>query len=1176
MDRFSKLFFNALAYALVITSVYNLANSQAKHEVEQENESPEGRMEAYYGSRAYPFGKIPQGARRKAMEYDKNNIPTFSRLAEKRNSLFSANSWQMIGPNEVGGRVNDIAVHPTDGKTVWIAAADGGVWKSTNRGDDWVALMQYENAIAMGAIAVAKTNPNLLYAGTGEQTGNVDAYEGAGLFKSNDGGANWQLAGLTTCGAIARIIINPTDPNKLYVAATKNNGGVYKTDNGGTTWTRLYDSPTSDIIANPQNWNEIWFAASGKGIFYSSNAGATLEERRTGIGTDGENRVRISLAIPKDNANVIYAVSYETKGSPTSEYYGYIYKSTNKGELWSQIYSGNNFMGNQGWYNNCIAVKPDNPNIIIAGGQTTMVRTTDGGKTWNQTGTTASVHADHHAFAFDPANPDILYCGHDGGVSISENAGQGFSTRNNNLAITQFYAMGINQKQPNITYGGTQDNGTLTQSSVAAGAVFGGDGFYVGIDHKNPDLIYVENPNGNITRLNVKTRQSKNVTPPESPADQDHAAWSAPLLVDPVDNTRIFSGREKLYISLNQGDSWIAATENFRSSSKASAIGVSSIDNNIIIVGTENGSVYISKDGAETWKELTFKAGMPNRGITDFAMSKKNKNVIYMTCTGFFTDHIFRSDDLGESWQQISMNMPDIPVMAIALHPDDENIVYAGTDIGMYITTDGGKNWASYNENLPRVGVADLEIHVSSKTLRMASHGRSMWEIGLEKASTPPEVVRPAGGEIWMGGLPQLISWNGFVGTNTVKVDYSLDNGQTWKNIAQNVAGNNMRWNLPDVESEVARIKISSEQIVEQTAVSRSFTIIKYKKGGIITSAGKPMITYGIVYDGEYLYSTDFASNLMIKMDPNTFETKEEIRITGAQRSDSLFTDLAYVPERGTFFVHRLESSTPGTGTRGWLYEMDKKGKIKRTYQSDCQYPIGLAWLGTVNPDIPYLLATDRNLSQDIFLVDPDNGKQVVKLTRQKRVDNGPRGATVSSKQGVFYQVITDFTGGTTLQKASADELSIEDGTNQNCSIQLDNTGATINARGIEFDPKDKNFWISDYSGNIYKIVGCEIIRGVNEQNSKAIPSGVVLMQNAPNPFATETNISFNLPKSMQVKVVITDVRGKLIMNLADKIFEKGENNLTFSPVGLASGTYTYSLVFGNGATISKSMVLVK
>ena len=1136
----------------------------------EEKDDPGSRIKYYYELRSYPYDKIPQGARRKALELEKNSIPTFSQLNEKRNSLQSIKTWKCIGPNEVGGRVNAIAVHPTDGKTIWCATADGGVWKSTNRGDNWSPQMQNENAISMGSIACSKSNPDILYAGTGEQTSNIDAYEGAGLFKSIDGGNSWQLVGLTTLGAISKVIINPTDPNKIYVASTKNNGGVYKSDNSGLTFTKIYGEPSGDVIANPKDWNEIWIASFSKGVFYSNNGGSTLEERRIGIGSDGETLGRISLAIPND-ASIVYAVSYESKG--TDGKYSYIYSTVNKGKEWQKIYSGGNFMGEQGWYNNCISVKPDNPKILIAGGQTSMVRSIDGGKNWNTTG--SGVHADHHCYEFDPLNTNILYHGNDGGMYRSENAGEGFSEKNNLLAITQFYGICIDQKANGITYGGTQDNGTVKNFSVNAAEIYGGDGFYVAIDPKNSNILYVENPFGAIVRVNLQTGERKGLSSGLSAATQDYANWSAPLLVDPIDNKKIFSGREKVYISLNSGDDWIAASPVIRSNGKVSAIGISSLDNNIIVAGANNGAVIITKDGGESWSEITFKSGMPNRAINDFSMSNKNKNLILMSCSGFFTGHIYKSSDLGESWQDISKGLPDIPVTAITTDLDDENIIYAGTDIGMYITVDGGKTWASFNEGLPRVGVVDLEIYKNTKTLRMASHGRSMWEIELEKSQTTPEVVKPTGGEVWMGGIPQLISWNGFVGSTSVKLEYSLDNGVKWVEIAKNVGGNDLRWNVPNYESEFTRIRVTSEQVTEETATSRSFTLTKFKQGGVIASAGKPMITYGIGFDGEYLYTTDFASNLMLKLDPNNFETKEEIKIKGAANVDSLFTDLAYFPDRKSFFVHKLQSTT--VASKGWLYEMDLKGNIKKSYRSNCDYPIGLAWLGD-NTDTPYLLASDRNGKQEIYLLDPDNGNLIVTLPRLKIVENGPRGACSSPfNKNIFYQVITDFTGGS-LQKTTAEELSVEDGTNKGCIISLDNIGSNINARGIEFDPRDKNFWISDYSGNIYKVISCDSkpIGGVEYSNIKNIPKDVKLFQNNPNPFANNTNISFEIPNSMQCKVIVSNLNGKLISIVSNKKFEKGIHNLIFDSIGIPSGNYTYSIIFENGSMITKNMIYIK
>ncbi|MEO5928681.1 MAG: hypothetical protein ABIR47_02000, partial [Candidatus Kapaibacterium sp.] len=424
------------------------ASAQMIYQTAEPDMTPKKRELYFYGMRSYPFGKIPQNARLNALLQSEGKMKPF----HDGNGIQSLNEWKSIGPYAVGGRVTSIAVHPTDGKTVWIGTADGGVWKSTDRGGNWTAMMDNENAIAMGAIAVDPTNPNVLYAGTGEMSSNSDAYSGAGVFKSSDGGTSWTPIGLTSVGAFSRIAVHPKDGNLVLAAATKNNGGVYRSENGGATWTRTFGFPASDLVVNPKDVKEVWIGTMSKGIYHSLDGGKTFNPSSPDISPFGSTVGRISIVVSPTTPTILYALTSESEDGTPVTYHARIYRSTNSGANWTNINNDdpNNFMNDQGWYNQSLAVSPTNPNTVIAGG-VSIVKTTNAGNVdgpdWYYINTYATYpHPDQHAVAFDPANPNRIYAGCDGGMYISEDAGQSFQSVNNNLAITQFYAMGVNQK----------------------------------------------------------------------------------------------------------------------------------------------------------------------------------------------------------------------------------------------------------------------------------------------------------------------------------------------------------------------------------------------------------------------------------------------------------------------------------------------------------------------------------------------------------------------------------------------------------------------------------------------------------------------------------------------------------------------------------------------------------
>ncbi len=1146
-----------------------VASAQMPYRTSEEGMAPKKRELWYYGMRSYPFGRIPQSARQEAIAKSRVGMLPF---AKRSGGLAGMKSWMQIGPASVGGRVNSVAVHPTDGHTLWIGAADGGIWKSTNRGESWRPVMDDQNSIALGAIAVATSNPNILYAGTGEQTSNVDAYAGAGIMKSTDGGESWSAIGLTNVGAFSRIAVDPTDDKIVLAGGTKNNGGLYRSTDGGKTWTRTMSTNISDISVNPKNPREVWVGTWSTGIFHSTDGGVTFAASSKGLGQDGTTVNRVSVQCAPSNPAMLYALVHETNGQTN---YSYVYRSTNSGANWSLSYDSKaNFMAEQGWYNNVIAVKPDDPNTVLAGG-TDMIISTDGGRGWGYIDSYAgALHPDQHAMAWDPSTPNRLYIGNDGGVYISEDAGHEYEPINSGLAISQFYAMAIDQSHAARTYGGTQDNGTLTTASTSYGDVFSGDGFYVGVDQEDPTTIYAENYNGTLYRLTMDAGKTVGTERIGFDFDDD-AAWSAPILMHPTDAKTVLQGRKAAWISYDGGESFERLTPSFNG--LVSALGVSPKDPRMMYVGTDRGELVVSSDAGGSWTDVSNGHGLPNRAITDFAPSAKNGQNVYVTTSGFYSGHVFASTDGGQSWRDISGGLPDIPANAIALHPEDENIIYVGTDIGMFITTDGGGSWSTYNEGLPRVSVADLEVHKTSKTLRMASHGRSMWEIPLEKPTFTPTITSPIGGEVWTVGTGRPVGWAGFDGA--VKLELSTDDGASWAPMISSASGTSLRWIVNGAPTMFARIRATSVASPGTSAVSRSFAIEPYKEGTVLSATTKPGIPYGLAFDGEYLWATDFGSNTLLKLDRTTLTSLAEVKLD-AVIGDSLFTDITYNPTRGTLFLHKL-SRTDGDYVPGYLFEVSKEGKMINRWPSPCNYPIGLAYIDGQLAGGPYLMATERNGDQNIFFLDPDNpGSQpLFSFSRKYKVRYGPRGLAYGRDGKSFFQVITDFTG-ETLQSAEAREIELTEEQAQSCVLPLvsPTSNGYLSARGVEFDPQDRNLWISDYSGNIYKIASCDGAPPIPAAvpGTAAAPAVADGAHAWPNPFGATTEISFTLAHAGRASVAIYAADGHLVEMVADREFPAGTNRLRYAPEELPSGAYRCVVTPADGAPLSGMLIHVR
>lgn len=1137
----------------------------------REIENPRKRREHFYHVRSYPFGRIPQGARLNAIY----SLPVLMRpSSEKSGGLMSINPWRLIGPSNVGGRVNAIAIHPTDGQTLWAGAASGGVWKSTNRGSSWTPIMDYENAIWVGALAVDPSNPNILYVGTGDpHPSNGDSYPGAGVMKTTDGGTTWRPVGLTNVGAISGLAIDPRNTNIIIAGGTDNNSGIYRSTDAGTTWVRINDQSVSNLVMNPQNPDQLWIGTWADGILRSNDLGLTWQPVNSGIVSPNLTTQRTSVSVCAGTPSVLYVLAHEKIGTTlTAPDAARMYKSTNSGDSWQMVYdsrtTGNDFLGNsvqsQGWYNNVIMVKPDDPNTVIAGG-VTMVRTSNGGANWSRVG--SNVHADHHAFAADPTNPNVVYNGNDGGIYRSQDGGASYNEISNSLAITQFYALAVDQSAPDMNYGGTQDNGTFAITSTGHQSIAGGDGFWVVVDHSDPNIIYGEYPHGDIWKLDRRTPPARDASNGLTGSGQ----WSTPIIMDPVDASTLYTGRERVFKTVDGAANWYEVSPS--ANGQFSSLAISRKNNRIVYAGTNRGSVLVSRDAGENWVDYTFTAsGLPNRYIADFAPANANEAVCYVALGGFFSGHVFKSTDYGATWKDISSNLPDVPVNALAVHPDDDDVLFAGSDLGVFVTIDGGATWAPYMNGLPRTEVLDMEIHRERRELRIATYGRSMWAVDLERPTIAQSITAPLGGEVWTYNSTHVLGWAGFDGP--VNVELSLDDGQSWSNIARDVVGSVLRWNVTPTQTMWARIRVTQVSDPSKVATSHSFTIEPMKLGGILQQETKPVIAYGLAYDGQHLYTADFAGHKMLKIDPVTLQTVEiiELQYDGRSRDSSLFTDLAFHTPSGNLFIHQLAT---GGSSFGALYEFTRAGQQVNRYSSSARYPVGLAWMGDDNPDLPYLLASDRDGSQEIYLVDPASGESVITIPRAKQVSAGPRGATSGGGDGKFFQVITDFTGGS-LKETTAELMTVED-QNATCTIPLATPNGIMNARGIERDPRDKNVWVTDLSGNIFKVATCEgLVLPPLSTPSTPATSGVMLVQNTPNPFREETSVAFVLPHSAQTKLVVHNAEGRLVATLLDEHRSAGLHRIRFAPTELASGIYRYTLVVDGRESQTRTMVYMR
>lgn len=729
------------------------------------------RQEWFFRQRAYPLNELPRNARHEAYEY----VKALRDLeAQQSQALRTATTqWTSIGPSSipnghtldgrgapVSGRVTVIAIHPANPQFLYIGAAQGGVWKSTNGGQTWTPLTDSQPSLAIGAIAIDPAAPETLYVGTGEPNLSFDSYFGAGILKSKDGGVTWTLLGDSAFqgASISKIVIDPLNTNVLYASSTGGVAGVgsspppasppvgiYKSVDSGMTWTllRSFGAGVSDLVMDPFSPITLYAAVESQGIYKTTDAGTTWIRVSNGLPFSGYRRISLAIGSPAFH-QTLYA-GYDAQdafGSPK----GLLFKTTDGGNTWAPLSSAPNYCGRQCFYDNVIAIDQSDANIVYIGGSASstgfgesLFRSMDGGVTWTDItlgNGTGALHADQHAILVSPFNPAEVYVGNDGGIWKSSNRGGSWTNLNNGLAITQFMSVETHPTLPAIAYGGTQDNGTLKYSGTSSWSeVDPGDGGTILVDPGNPSVVYHL-----LTRISIArsddsgqtwTAKTNGISPGE------RTLFYAPLAMDRAAPSTLYFGTYRLWKTTNKGETWTSFSSDLTkgvSGAGISAIAVAPSSSSVVYAGTSDGRVWVTTTGTGAGLRLV-SSNLPNRYVTRIAVDAQSASTAYVTYSGFGSGHVFKTSDGGVSWQDISSNLPDLPVNAIALDPASPGTMYAGTDLGVFKTSDSGTTWSSFNNGMPNVAVFDLHLNSATRILMAATHGRGVFQIALSSTT---------------------------------------------------------------------------------------------------------------------------------------------------------------------------------------------------------------------------------------------------------------------------------------------------------------------------------------------------------------------------------------------------------------------------------------------------------
>lgn len=684
--------------------------------------------------------------------------------------------WTVQGPGNIGARINTIAIHPTNEDIIFVGFAQGGVWRTTDGGANWVPVFDEQLSLSIGDIEFDPSNPQTIYVGTGDP--NITGYPfiGNGIYRSTDGGNTWEHLGLLAQRIISKIIVHPTDPEVIFAATMgipferNNDRGLYRSSDGGATWEQvLFISDQAGIISllmdpfNPdvlyasgwdriRNNNESLITGPGSKIFKSTDGGDTWAMLENGLPMDEQGRT--GLAISALTPGLVYALVVGTN----SQLQG-IYRSENAGASWSaiDIAGTETALGGFGWYFGKLHTDPTNDDLLYLLGVDLWLGLAEGGG-WTEIGPPwweYSVHADKHDLAFANGN---LYLATDGGLYRSPDGGNTFEDMEN-IPTTQFYRVAVNPHQPELYYGGAQDNGSTGGNAANINdwpRIFGGDGFQLAFHPADPAVFFVETQNGNIS---MTTDGGASFFPADDGIDGgDRRNWDMPYLISRHNPDVMYTGTFRMYRSEGAFPNFYPISEDLSDGlilaaryHTITALDESPLEQGLLYVGTVDANVWRTDDDGATWEPIW--DGLPERYVTSVKASPSNMDGVYVTHSGYkdndFIPRLHRSTDRGLSWEDISSDLPNLAINDVYILPGHaDSVIFAATDGGIYATLNSGENWHRLGTNMPYVPSYDLEWNPSENTLVAGTHARSIMTYPLDSllVTIPPDTttaVRP-------------------------------------------------------------------------------------------------------------------------------------------------------------------------------------------------------------------------------------------------------------------------------------------------------------------------------------------------------------------------------------------------------------------------------------------------
>ncbi|MCA0959225.1 hypothetical protein LCL86_09245 [Muricauda ruestringensis] len=898
-------------------------------------------------------------------------------------ALFGDLSARHIGPALMSGRINDMEAHPTNSRIVYAGTAGGGVWKSNDAGTTFNPIFD-DYCQSIGAVALDPNDPDkTIYVGTGETWTRNSVSVGDGLYKTTDGGANWNKIGFEKSERIANIIVNPNNSQEIYVGVLgalwgdSEERGVFKSSDGGATWEKLlYVDPKTgcaDLAMDPTDPNVLyasmwefrrtgWSFESGgdkSALYKSTDGGKTWNKIHNGFpkGKLG----RLAIAIAPSNPKVLYTVIEAEKDERKG-----LYRSNDAGASWEQL---NNDFGItvRPFYFSRIVVDPQNEDVVVKGGLSGSI-SRDGGKTFKNLG---NMHSDIHDIVFSIKDSDIMYVGTDGGVYRTWDGGTTMEIVEN-LPLSQFYHISVDDAEPYNIYGGLQDNGSWWGPSSSPGgveardwnSVGAGDGFRV-LKHPTKPIIYSEMQGAeNVWRIDTERQLTKTIQP--LPASEDQKLrwnWNAPMAISTHQPDRFYMGSQYLHKSEDMGDTWQIISPDLTTNDPAKqnqedsgglsmdnsgaenhttifTIAESAVDENVIWVGTDDGNVQVTQDGGKTWTNTVANIpGLPkNTWCYHIEASVFDKGTAYAVFDGHtmndMTPYAYKTTDFGKTWTSVISD--DVVGFARNIQEDYENpdLLFLGTEFGLYITMDGGKNWKKFTNNMPSVAVHYIELHKKTNDLVMGTHGRGVIIIddisplrsinndvltkNLHFFDTPDTQISETSS--FGGNFGAETQFVGYSKTKDVQIKYYLKKRHTFGKmtmVIEDMEGNQIAELGPGKSKGINVVNWNYTRKTPKVAKGKTFSF------GGFTAPQVPAGTYkAVITKGKETFEHTF--NLVNDKNSPLSAKDRELKEATTMKLYNMTQELAYL-------VYELDQIVENAATKGDKKTKEKLNNLKET-----------------------------------------------------------------------------------------------------------------------------------------------------------------------------------------------------------------------------------------------------